>query len=532
MTAARPGTDTGRLVRSSALVGIGTALSRISGLARVFALTYALGTTAIAESYNLANNTPNMVYELLLGGILSATLVPVFVELFQTDDDEGTSAVITVAVSAMVAITAIGLLAAPLIFRIYLIGVNHTRADRLASVGVPLMRYFLPQILFYGLTALATALLNSRRSFAAPAFAPVLNNVVVCSMLLALPRLAKEPLSLSLLHRDTALLALLGLGTTAGIVAMTVVLWPALRRAGVHASWRLDIGHPAVRKVGALSGWTLGYVAANQVALFTVLALATRVGAASAYTYAFVFFQLPHGLFAVSIMTTFAPDLAGLAREPDLGPFRKRFSLGLRLIALVIVPAAVGLGLLSRPLISLLERGRFTAVSAHLTSDVLVGFSFGLVGFSLYLFSLRGFYALKDTRTPFLVNLLENGLNVVLALAVVNRLGAGGLGGSYSAAYSVAALVALAALSRRVGGLELRDSMPTLIRIAVAAAFMAAAVWAVTHAVGGQSGVPAAVRVVAGVVVGFGVYAAAVILLRVHEVTDLVDRVTRRRRTA
>jgi putative peptidoglycan lipid II flippase len=457
-------------------------------------------------------------------------LVPVFVELFQTDDEDGTSAVTTVAISAMVAITAVGMVAAPLIFRIYLIGVNHSRAQHLASVGVPLMRFFIPQVLFYGLTALATALLNSRRSFAAPAFAPVLNNIVVCSMLLALPRLAKEPLSLSLLHRDFTLLALLGLGTTAGIVAMTVVLWPALRRAGVRTHWNFDLHHPAVRKVGALSGWTLGYVAANQVALFTVLALATRVGAASAYTYAFVFFQLPHGLFAVSIMTTFAPDLAGLARERDLEPFRERFGLGLRLIALVIVPAAIGLGLLSRPLIALLERGRFTATSADLTSDVLIGFAFGLVGFSLYLFSLRGFYALKDTRTPFLVNVVENGLNVLFALMVVNRFGAGGLGGAYSAAYSIAAVLALAALSRRVGGLGLRRSAPTLCRIAAAAALMAAAVWGITHMVGGPRGVEAVIRVAAGVVVGLGVYAAAVVLLRVHEVTDLVDRVMRRRR--
>ncbi len=531
MTAVRPSGDAGRLVRSSAIVGIGTALSRLTGLVRIFAITYALGTTAAAESYNLANNTPNMVYELLLGGILSATLVPVFVELFQTNDEDGTSAVITVAISAMVAITAIGLLAAPLIFRIYLIGVNHGRADRLAAVGVPLMRLFMPQILFYGLTALATALLNARKSFAAPAFAPVLNNIVVCSMLLALPRLAKEPLSLSLLHRDFALLMLLGLGTTAGIVAMTVVLWPAVRRAGVRSRWHLDLRHPAVRRVGSLSGWTLGYVVANQVALFTVLALAARVGAASAYTYAFVFFQLPHGLFAVSIMTTFAPDLAGLARAPDLSAFRERFTLGFRLMALVIVPAAVGLGLLARPLIALLERGRFTALSAHLTGNVLIGFSLGLVGFSLYLFSLRGFYALKDTRTPFLLNALENGLNVVFALAMVNRLGAGGLGGAYSVAYSVAALAALAALSRRVGGLGLAASVPTLVRIGAAAALMAGAVWAVTQVVGGPTGVAAAVRVASGVLVGLGVYGGVIVLFRVNEVTDLIDRLLRRGRT-
>ena len=393
MTSVRPGSETGRLVRSSALVGLGTALSRITGLARVFATTYALGTTALAESYNLANNTPNIVYELLLGGILSATLVPVFVELFQNDDDEGASAVVTIAVSAMVAITVLALLAAPFIFRIYTLSVSHHKADRLASVGVPMLRLFVPQILFYGLTALATALLNARRSFAAPAFAPVLNNIVVCSMLVALPRIAegKGGLDLDTVRHDRVLLALLGLGTTAGIVAMTVVLWPALRHAGISLHWQWDPHHPAVRKVVMLSGWTLGYVVANQIALFTVLALATRETAASAYIYAFVFFQLPHGLFAVSVMTTFTPDLASFAARFDFAAYRERFALGMRLLALVIVPSAVGLGLLARPLVALLRRGEFGPRSAALTSDILIGFAFGLVGFSVYLFALRGY---------------------------------------------------------------------------------------------------------------------------------------------
>jgi len=530
MTTAAPGSDTGRLVRSSALVGLGTALSRVTGLGRVFALTYALGTMQLADSYNLANNTPNVVYELLLGGILSATLVPVFVELFQNEDHEGTSAVVTVAVSAMTAITVLALAAAPLIFRIYTLGVRGDRADRLASVGVPLLRWFLPQILFYGLTALATAVLNARRSFAAPAFAPILNNVVVCSMLVALPHLAREPLSLDVVRRDHLLLTVLGLGTTAGIVAMTVLLWPAVRRAHLGLHWRFDLRHEAVRKVGALSGWTLGYVAANQAALFIVLALATRLrGGASAYVYAFVFFQLPHGLFAVSVMTTFAPDLALFASRSEMQRYRERFTVGLRLLVLVILPSAAGLALLGRPLIGLLQRGAFTSRSVALTGDVLVAFAFGLLGFSVYLFALRGFYSLKDTRTPFLLNVLENGTNVVVALLVVDHHGAQGLAGAYSLAYAVAAVAALAALSRRVGGLDLRASLPTLVRIVVATALMAAAVRAVILVVGGAGGIGALFRIAAGTSVGIAVYGTAVVALRVDEVTQLVDRLQRRR---
>src|SRR5690606_37342283 len=129
------------------------------------------------------------------------------------------------------------------------------------------------------------------------------------------------------------------LGTTAGIVAMTVALWPAIRRAGIRLRFRFDLRHPSVRKVGSLSGWTLGYAAANQVALFVILALATGegAGAVSAYTYAFIFFQLPHGLLAVSIMTTFLPDLSAFAARLDLAGFRDRFGLGLRLLILVIL---------------------------------------------------------------------------------------------------------------------------------------------------------------------------------------------------
>ena len=137
---------------------------------------------------------------------------------------------------------------------------------------------------------------------------------------------------------------------------------------------------PPIRTVARLSGWTIGYVVANQIALFVVLALANGEGAGSvsAYTYAFIFFQLPHGLFAVSIMTTFMPDLAGLAAAATCQGFRERFGLGLRLLTLVVLPAAVGYIVLARPLVAmLLERGAFGGASSQLTAEVLVAFSLG-----------------------------------------------------------------------------------------------------------------------------------------------------------
>lgn len=521
-----------RLVRSSAIVGIGTGLSRLTGLLRVGALTYALGATALSDAYNLANTTPNIVYELLLGGILSATLVPIFVEHNQRGDDDATDAVVSVTTVVLVALTVVAVVAAPWIVDLYTIRLSPEEASAQAAVAVPLLRLFLPQILFYGLTTLGTALLNARRSFFAPAYAPILNNVVVICALLAFARAADGDPSLAEVRHDTTLLLLLGLGTTAGIVAMTLALWPAIRRAGIrlrfHPAWR----HPAIRTVARLSGWTIGYAVANQVALFVVLALANGEGsgAVSAYTYAFIFFQLPHGLFAVSIMTTFLPDLAGFAAAGDRQGFRERMGLGLRLLTLVVLPAAVGYLLLARPLVAtLLERGAFGSASADTTAEVLTTFSLGLLGFSLYLLALRGFYALKDTRTPFFLNLAENGTNIVLALALVGALGVQGLGLAYAGAYTLAAGLALLTLRHRIGGLDLTHTAASTVRMVAAAAVMAAAVWGVTRVVGSDHGNGAVVRTLAGVLVGTLVYGAALIALRVPEVTDLVDRWRARR---
>jgi putative peptidoglycan lipid II flippase len=520
----------GRLVRSSAVVGVGTALSRITGLIRIGALAYAVGTTALADAYNLANTTPNIVYELILGGILSATLVPVFVDHNEHGDEDGTNAVVSITVIVLVALTAVAMLAAPWIFRFYTLRKSGPAADRLADVGVPLTLLFLPQMLFYGLTALGTALLNAKRSFFAPAFAPILNNVLVTAVLIALPRYAHHTVTLDEVRHDNGLLLLLGLGTTGGIVLMTLALWPAIVRARIHLRWHPDWRHPSVRKVAGLSGWTLGYAAANQAAVAIVLALAAkRDGDVSAYTYAFAFFQLPHGLLAVSIMTTFSPDLAAFASRDDLAGFRSRFSLGLRLLVLLVLPSSIGLAILAHTLVSaLLERGRVSGVSANVTGDILIAFAVGLVGFSVYLYALRGFYAFKDTRTPFFLNLFENGLNIVIGLALVGRYGIVGLTAAFSAAYLIASVLAMAALRRRIHRLEGRRTAPALARKAVAAAVMGVVVWAVAQVVGDAHGRGAIVRTAASVAVGAVVYLAAAYALHVDEVKGALARVVKR----
>ncbi len=527
--AALPSVAPSGLVRASLMVAVGTALSRLTGFGRLAATAYAIGFDRLTDTYTLANTTPNIVYELLLGGVLSATLVPVFVQQADEEDDEGTSAVISVAVALLVAVCVVAFLAAPWIVRLYTVGVAGDVAADQQAVATDLLRMFVPQILFFGLTALGTALLNARRRFAVPAFAPALNNVAVTAVLLALPRLAGGTPSLEQVRSDRVLLLTLGLGTTAGIVLMTLVLLPALRRAGVRIRPHLDLKHPAVRHVGRLSGWTLGYVLTNQVSLLVVLILANREqGGVSAYTGAFIFFQLPHALVAVSLMTTLVPELSSASQRGDHPTYRDRFSTGVRLMALVILPAATGYVVLARPIVSaLLERGALSVDSAQLTADTLAAFAVGLFGFSIYLFALRGFYALRDTRTPFLLNVGENVANVAFALVLIGPFGIPGLAASYAAAYTVAAVVALVVLQRRVGSLDGRRAARSISRILAACAAMGIAVVVVALRIGGPDGIGAVVRTGAGVGVGALVFAVAVVVLRVEEVAPLVARLRR-----
>ena len=523
--------STERVVRSSLPVAIGTALSRLTGMVRLAAMAYALGFDRLADSYNLANTTPNIVYELLLGGVLSATLVPVFVDHREKGDDNATSAVVTVTTVALVLLTGLGILVAPAVVRLYTLRLSDpTTAHQQQEVATALLRMFMPQMLFYGLTAIATALLNARRHFAAPAVTPVFNNLLVTAIFLALPRISRGRLTLEGVRHDNVTMLLLGLGTTAGIAAMALPLLPALRRAGIRIRPVFDLRHPAVRKVVRMSGWTAGYVAVNQVALWLVLVLANGTrGGVSIYQGAYVFFQLPHGLVAVSLMTTLTPELAETAARQDFAGYRRNFALGLRLMALAILPAAAGLFVLAHPVVTLLlQRGALTAGQSDVTSACVALFAVGLLPFSLYLYALRGFYALHDTKTPFVLNCWENLVNVVVAVALFPMFGVQGLAFSFSVGYTVAAVLALRSLAGRTGGLGVDvKGRQVLARTAVAATVMTLAVRLAVVVLPGSP--PPLVEATVGVLVGVVVYGAALSAMRVREMAEIVRRLRGRR---
>ena len=306
---------------------------------------------------------------------------------------------------------------------------------------------------------------------------------------------------------------------------MAIVLLPAMARTGFAFRPNFDFRHPAVRKLLSLSFWTVGFVLANQVALLVVRNLAEPGSSdASAYINAFTFFVLPHGLLAVSIATTFQPEMSRSVARRDRAGFVEQASLGLRMTALFTIPAGVGIFVLRQPIIgALLQRGEFSAADADAAQRALAGLALGLGAFSIYMFLLRGFYAHKDTKTPFKVNVVENTINIVLAFVLVDRYGVLGLGLAFALAYVISSLWAMQILSYKVPGFAIRPLLSSIARMLLAAALMAEAVWLVTQQVGGNAGLDALTRLAVGAVVGVAVYLGVLMLLRAPEL-DAVRR--------
>lgn len=512
----RPSEATGSssLLRDNVVVAMGTAMSRLTGLLRVLVLGWAIvpvvggeGDGRLADAYNLANTTPNIIFELVLGGILSATLVPIFTRAFANRDDDAIGVIVGTSLAAMAALTVVATAAAPLIVAVYT--ALRDDAETYRSVATSLAYLFLPQIFFYGVMSVASALLNAKRRFFAAAWAPVLTNIITIVMLVVARSSVDGVPTLETAESNRTLVLLLGLGATLGVVAMAVAMVPALLRAGIRPRLRVQWRHHAVTEVLRLSGWTFGYVVANQVTLAVVTALAQREeGALTAYSTMFIFFQLPHGLLAVTVMTTFLPDLSAAAGAENWQRFRITLRQGLRVIVSLLLPAATVLFVLAGPATHL--SGRFASLRD--AEPVLRAFAVGLVGFSTYLFVIRGFYARKDTRRPFYLNVFQNGLNVALAVALFVPRGVEGLAWAYSISYLVAAVVAWRTLASLVrGGLRSELLVPVIGRALVSAVVMGIALWLARDLVGSEHGWGAILRLGVAGVIGLAVYFATLI---------------------
>jgi putative peptidoglycan lipid II flippase len=316
--------DTTRsFVRNTVVMSAGTALSRVTGFLRLSAMAFAIGITEtrLADAYNVANITPNILYELALGGILTSVVVPIVVQWMQERGRDAAWDVVrrlfTLAIIVLSAIALLGIVLAPWIVDLYTSGWPADQKAASAGLATFFLRWFMPQILFYGIGAVASGLLNAHRRFAAVMFAPIANNLIVIATFLTFAAIAPAPGSTVLATGAQRLV--LAIGTTLGVVAMTVALWPSVRATGFRFRWMPGFKDEAVRRIGRLATWVLVYVAANQIGYLIVIILAGPVtGGYAAYAAAFILFQLPHAIFAVSIFTALLPAMSSRWAADDV----------------------------------------------------------------------------------------------------------------------------------------------------------------------------------------------------------------------
>jgi putative peptidoglycan lipid II flippase len=433
----------------------GTTLSRLSGFARLLAVGWVLGQGRLADAYNQANTVPNTIYELLLGGVLSATLLPVLMEALGRKGDDRDDGAIPAVVSFLAAVLVVGTVlfwfCAPVIVHLFLLRAKGNNVAGERALATTWLRLFTPQLLFIGLTTISTALLNARRRFGAVAFSPILANLVTITALVVADHLVKHS-SINAYRADTAALAVVGIGTTAGYLVQLLAQLPALFRSGIPLwlSWRPS--HPTLRTIGRLSGWTIGAVVANQLSFTLVSILAnSKAGRLSAFIYSYTFMQLPYAVVAVSIAYAVAPDLAQLWTEGDGRGFGDRVGYAMRVTLALLLPGGVGYALLAHPVVVLaFVHGHFSLGSAGLTATMLAIFALGLPGFSAYLLLMRAFQSKQDTRSMFWLYVGENALTIVGALVLYPLVGAPGLAAAWIGSYSVSLPFAWRRLHRSV----------------------------------------------------------------------------------
>ncbi len=456
-----PARQRSSLVRSGAGMAVGTLASRVTGFLRTFVFVAALGTGPLANDYNNSNTLPNTVYYLMLGGIFTSALVPLLVKAAKHDPDHGEAyaqRIFTLGVVALFTVTLLATLAAGPLVYLYAAAIKGAEHNLMVVWAY----FFIPQIFFYGMSSLIGAILNTRGRFAAPMWTPVINNVIVIivgGLYVVIFGLHETPTTI-----PAGAVQLLGIGTTLGVVAQTAALFPSLRRAGFR--WRPMLGfRPGeLVEMGRMTGWMSGYVFTTWAANLVAQNIANVAGKHSAsgysvYSYAWQLFQLPYAIVGISVITALLPRMSAHATTRRYSLVRDDFSTGIRLSAVLVVPAAIFLAVLGAPIGEFIFAYGSSGISGGEHIGVVFGlFSLGLVPFMIVQLQLRVFYSFQDSRTAAFVGLLMMCVNIAGGVIALEMLPAAdvvaGLAVVYGIGNLIGAVAGWALLLRRVGSLD------------------------------------------------------------------------------
>jgi putative peptidoglycan lipid II flippase len=530
-----------RMMRASAIMAAGTMVSRITGFVRTMVLATAIGTAAMGDAYNAAYAIPYSILDLLLLGVLSSVVVPMIVRAQQQDADGGRAyeqRLLTLATAVLIVVAGAAVLAAPTLIDLY---TDWERGSRQFEVAVRLAQFILPQLAFFGVGAVAGAILNTRDRFGAPMWAPVANNLVVIGVLVAYHLMVTNGDDVNTVTNGE--LALLGLGTTAGIIVQATVLVLALRRVGFRFIARFDLRNARLGEMAKAGVWTIGYAVVTQLGFMLTTNLSSSAGnevsghGITPYTLAFQLFQLPYGVIGVSVITAMLPRMSRAVADGRFGDVRSEFRSSVLLISAVMVPVSLLLMVLGPAItVPIYAHGATSVADAVYIGNVLQVYGLALVPFAFFQLLLRVFYSFGDTRTPVFVGGAATALNALLMVLFFNLLPARyavmGLAFAYAVAYTLGAAGAWMLASRRVNGLggwQIGVALTRMYLAALPTAVLAlASVWVVQEVFGRPSFLNSLIVLSVGGGLGMLLYLWVGHKARIPEVNSVVGMVAGR----
>ena len=491
--ASEPAQDTGMLQKArigrATLILTGSFIaSRFLGLLRTSLFAYVFGASSTSDAFIQAFLVPDLIFTVIAGGALSSAFIPVFTQYIVRDHDEKTawhitSSLLNIIVAIMTGIALLAFIFDPWIVPLYNPGMSQSNPQELSLI-ISLSRIMLLQSVIMGGGVIINSVLFAKQNFLLPAIGTVLYNVGLIAGLI--------PGLFLTLHRTPATLTLAAylatLGVVLGAVLMVGVQVPGVIKAGMVYTFSFDWRHPAVIQIArqmvprAFNSAMLYFSIFVDRALILLMGVAVGLdagGSITQYYQAFLLISLPLGIFGMAVSTAAFPTLAENVTLGRMDRFRNIIQDTLRSILFLSLPSSIGLIVLGLPIIQvLLEHGAYSLDSALSTAVPLACFSFGLIGLSMVEILTRSFYALRDTRTPVTVSIVQFIFKIALSIILIQayrwglKWGLGGLALSTATAANLEAFALLWLLQDRVEGFELRKLALFAGRVLVAALAM------------------------------------------------------------
>jgi putative peptidoglycan lipid II flippase len=518
-----------QLLRASSVMAVGTIASRVTGLIRNLLLVALLGTAILGDTYNVANTMPNILYNLLIGGALTAVFVPQIVRSLR-DSDQGAafiSRLFTVTVTFLLLLTVIGIVFAPVIVNLYAPEFsNRPEFD----ITVTFMRFCLPQIFFLGLFALLGQIANAKGKFGPMMWAPVINNLIAI-LLFSWFLVNREDLSLGNISETD--ITWLGLGTTAGYLAQALILLPVVIRSGVKLTLRFDWHNSQIIKSFRLASWSFLYAMISQVSYLVTVSIATSAAVKTQvlgdstgvgftpYSNAYLILILPHSIVTVSVVTALLPRLSNYVIDKKHDELTNSLVKAIRLIGIFTVPAALIFLAFGQLVANTLYFG-ISNSDANYLGLTLSAFALGLIPVSINLVLLRGLNAFENLKSQVIGNLIMNLISIALSYLVASwfepKWVTIGLAGIFTIHYFIGAGISFYLIRRHQVRLPLLSISLYYLRLILIFTLVLAPIWLLRGEIPGGNLI--SLLLVTSVSAVF--YLLIAKLLKISEVTDLL----------